>query len=82
MVSIPGAYTPTEIMNAYEWGADIVKIFPILPDNIEYIESFAHKENSTSLSLQKWLGMVIIDETNEKLFHLRGDVNAFKSKIR
>ena len=54
----------------------------ILPQNIEYIEAFAHKENSTSLSLQKWLGMVIIDETNKKLFHLRGDVNTFKSKIR
>lgn len=27
-VSIPGAYTPTEILTAYEHGADIVKIFP------------------------------------------------------
>ena len=39
MVSIPGAYTPTEIMNAYEWGADIVKIFPILPDEIAYLKN-------------------------------------------
>ena len=39
MVSIPGAYTPTEIMNAYEWGADIVKIFPILPDEIGYLKN-------------------------------------------
>jgi len=28
VVSIPGAMTPTEVINAYEQGADIVKIFP------------------------------------------------------
>lgn len=27
-VSIPGAFTPTEILTAYENGADIVKVFP------------------------------------------------------
>ena len=26
--AIPGAYTPTEILNAWEWGADFVKVFP------------------------------------------------------
>jgi 2-dehydro-3-deoxyphosphogluconate aldolase/(4S)-4-hydroxy-2-oxoglutarate aldolase len=25
---IPGAYTPTEILTAWEWGADMVKLFP------------------------------------------------------
>ena len=39
MTSIPGAFTPTEIMNAYNLGADIVKIFPILPDNIAYLKN-------------------------------------------
>lgn len=28
LVSIPGAYTPTEIVMADKWGADIVKFFP------------------------------------------------------
>ncbi|MFS0647395.1 bifunctional 4-hydroxy-2-oxoglutarate aldolase/2-dehydro-3-deoxy-phosphogluconate aldolase [Siminovitchia sp. 179-K 8D1 HS] len=28
VVSIPGAMTPTEVINAYEQGADIIKIFP------------------------------------------------------
>lgn len=28
MVSIPGAFTPTEVAAAYEYGADIVKLFP------------------------------------------------------
>ncbi|MFD1066879.1 bifunctional 4-hydroxy-2-oxoglutarate aldolase/2-dehydro-3-deoxy-phosphogluconate aldolase [Oceanobacillus locisalsi] len=27
-VSIPGAFTPTEILTAYETGADLVKVFP------------------------------------------------------
>lgn len=27
-ISIPGAYTPTEIVNAYKAGADIIKVFP------------------------------------------------------
>jgi 2-dehydro-3-deoxyphosphogluconate aldolase/(4S)-4-hydroxy-2-oxoglutarate aldolase len=27
-VAIPGAYTPTEILTAWEWGADLVKVFP------------------------------------------------------
>ncbi|OLS40772.1 bifunctional 4-hydroxy-2-oxoglutarate aldolase/2-dehydro-3-deoxy-phosphogluconate aldolase [Bacillus sp. MRMR6] len=28
VVSIPGAFTPTEILTAYEYGGDIVKVFP------------------------------------------------------
>lgn len=39
MLAIPGAYTPTEIMNAYELGADIVKIFPILPNDEAYLKN-------------------------------------------
>ena len=29
-VSIPGAYTPTEVLQAYEEGGDIIKVFPAL----------------------------------------------------
>ena len=39
MLSVPGAYTPTEIMNAYQLGADVVKIFPILPDGEAYLKN-------------------------------------------
>lgn len=39
LLSVPGAYTPTEIMNAYSLGADIVKIFPILPDAEAYLKN-------------------------------------------
>jgi len=29
MVSIPGALTPTEVVQAYSHGADMVKVFPV-----------------------------------------------------
>lgn len=27
-IVIPGVFTPTEMLKAYEWGADVVKVFP------------------------------------------------------
>lgn len=39
LVSIPGAYTPTEICNAYAWGADFVKIFPMTGNPVEYLKA-------------------------------------------
>ena len=39
LVSIPGAYTPTEICNAYKWGADFVKLFPLSDSPAEYIKA-------------------------------------------
>ncbi|MFZ5966064.1 MAG: bifunctional 4-hydroxy-2-oxoglutarate aldolase/2-dehydro-3-deoxy-phosphogluconate aldolase [Bacillota bacterium] len=38
MISIPGAFTPTEIVTAKEWGADIIKIFPAGAVNPQYIK--------------------------------------------
>jgi len=28
-ISVPGAFTPTEAITAWQWGADLVKIFPV-----------------------------------------------------
>lgn len=39
MISMPGAYTPNEILNAYNLGADIVKISPVAPDEIGYLKN-------------------------------------------
>lgn len=39
MLSIPGAYTPTEIVNAYDLGADIVKVFPVMPNEVGYLKN-------------------------------------------
>jgi len=38
-VSIPGAFTPSEIANAYKCGADIVKLFPANMLGTPYIKS-------------------------------------------
>jgi 2-dehydro-3-deoxyphosphogluconate aldolase/(4S)-4-hydroxy-2-oxoglutarate aldolase len=39
MISIPGAFTPTEIYRAYNAGADFVKVFPAGSLGPEYIKS-------------------------------------------
>lgn len=39
LIAIPGALTPSEIVNAYNAGADLVKVFPIDSFNVEYIKS-------------------------------------------
>lgn len=38
VVSIPGALTPTEILDAFEEGADIIKVFPISSLQSNYIK--------------------------------------------
>jgi 2-dehydro-3-deoxyphosphogluconate aldolase/(4S)-4-hydroxy-2-oxoglutarate aldolase len=38
-ISIPGALTPTEILTAWEWGADLVKVFPASLGGPAYIKS-------------------------------------------
>lgn len=39
LISIPGAMTPSEAVNAYNWGADIVKLFPAASLGISYIKA-------------------------------------------
>ena len=39
LVSIPGALTPTEIVHAYNWGADFVKVFPVSTLGSAYIKA-------------------------------------------
>jgi 2-dehydro-3-deoxyphosphogluconate aldolase / (4S)-4-hydroxy-2-oxoglutarate aldolase len=38
LVSIPGATTPSEILNAHKYGADIVKIFPSNSLGLSYVK--------------------------------------------
>lgn len=37
LVSMAGAFTPTEIVAAWSAGADLVKIFPMLPDPVKHL---------------------------------------------
>lgn len=39
LISMPGALTPSEIVNAYQWGADYVKVFPVADLGISYLKS-------------------------------------------
>lgn len=39
MISIPGAYTPSEVMTAHNAGADLIKLFPITVNEIEYFKN-------------------------------------------
>lgn len=39
LISIPGAMTPTEIITAWEYGADIVKLFPAAIMGLDYIKA-------------------------------------------
>jgi hypothetical protein len=52
-----------------------------LPTSIELLESFVHKQNISSLSLQTKLGMKIIDTPNQKLYHLRGDAKSIYKRF-
>ena len=40
-VSIPGAYTATEILKAYEWGGDLIKVFPASAGGAGYFKDIA-----------------------------------------
>lgn len=39
LIAVPGAFSPTEIMTAWNAGADIVKIFPVDALGVSYIKS-------------------------------------------
>lgn len=39
LVVIPGALTPTEIVNAYEFGADFIKLFPVDNLGLSYVKA-------------------------------------------
>jgi 2-dehydro-3-deoxyphosphogluconate aldolase/(4S)-4-hydroxy-2-oxoglutarate aldolase len=49
MVSIPGAMSSTEIINAYHDGADFVKIFPAANLGVNYIKAIASPINHIPL---------------------------------
>lgn len=36
---MPGAFTPTEVLTAWEWGADLVKLFPASTGGPEYLKA-------------------------------------------
>lgn len=49
MVSMPGAMTPTEILNAHRFGADFVKVFPTSSLGASYIKAIRGPINHVRL---------------------------------
>ncbi|MEH7403856.1 bifunctional 4-hydroxy-2-oxoglutarate aldolase/2-dehydro-3-deoxy-phosphogluconate aldolase [Gottfriedia acidiceleris] len=41
VISVPGAFTPTEILTAYEHGADVIKVFPAGSVGPDYFKNIA-----------------------------------------
>lgn len=61
LVSIPGALTPTEIVTAYQYGADFVKLFPAGSLGADYVKNIMGPINHIPLMLVGG-----IDEQNMK----------------
>ncbi len=51
LVSIPGAFTPTEIVTAYRYGADVVKLFPAGSLDASYVKNIMAPLNHIPLML-------------------------------
>ena len=71
MLSMPGAFTPTEILTAHNCGADFVKVFPAGNLGPEYIKAIRGPLNHIRL-----LAVGGVDEKNVKSFIDAGCIGA------
>ena len=71
LVSIPGALTPTEIKQAYKYGADFVKVFPVNFMGPAYIKAVA-----APLSHIRMLAVGGVDGSNVQDYLAAGAVGA------
>ena len=69
LVSLPGAYTPSEAKRAYNAGADFVKLFPCVGDAPSYIKAVCAPLNHI-----KFLAVGGVNEENAKDFFKAGAV--------
>lgn len=69
MVSIPGSLTPTEMAQAYNWGADFVKVFPA-----NFMGPSYFKTVSAPLSQVRMLAVGGVDGTNVRDYIAAGAV--------
>ncbi len=71
MVAIPGAYTPSEIVCAYQSGAPIVKLFPAGLAGLDYLKAIRGPINHIPL-----MAVGGIDDSNVSLFLNNGCCSA------
>ena len=67
LVSIPAAYTPTEVAMALNAGADFIKLFPVNQMSMEYVKAFR-----APLSDAKLLAVGGVDENNMQFYLQNG----------
>jgi 2-dehydro-3-deoxyphosphogluconate aldolase/(4S)-4-hydroxy-2-oxoglutarate aldolase len=63
LVSLPGAYTPSEVKKAHFAGADFVKLFPCTSGGVDYLKAV-----KAPLSQVKYLAVGGVNENNAKDF--------------
>lgn len=71
MVSMPGAMTPTEVLTAYRWGADFVKLFPVGNLGASYLKAICAPINHVPI-----LAVGGVNEHNIKEYLNAGAVGA------
>ncbi len=69
MVSMPGAMTPSEVLDAYEYGADFVKLFPVGNLGTSYVKALCAPINHIRM-----LAVGGVNEKNAKDFLAAGAV--------
>lgn len=62
IISVPGAYTPTEIVMAQKYGADVVKLFPVASMDATYIKNVKGPINNVNFM---GVGGVNLENANE-----------------
>lgn len=96
MASIPGAMTPSEILQAHEYGADIVKIFPLSDLGLSYIKSIrapishvkmmatggVREENFTEIIRAGFVGAGISGRLTDKKLIAAGDFSELEKRAR
>ena len=69
MVSMPGAMTPSEVLDAHEYGADFVKLFPVGNLGTSYVKAICAPINHVRM-----LAVGGVNEKNTKDFLAAGAV--------
>jgi len=69
MISIPGAFTPSECAAAYDAGADIVKLFPITIKDVDYVKGIMRPLN--------YIPFICVGGTNENTIEAFFEAGAF-----
>lgn len=77
MLSVPGAYTPTEVRAASDYGASIVDLFPAAALSVEFIETLQAVQPDVPLMASGGVGCEQVARYAQLGFHAVGMSRAF-----